>query len=198
MLNNKGAIFFCQQRPGKDGKYSERTRAGMINVVIHEVGHNFFPMIINNDERQSTWMDEGLNTFFQFRYEAEKYRINSIFGDAIPEELKKKTAEEFLDIIYNVINEQVPMQSAMDISAEKFKDSEEYGVVSYVKTALWMYLLQSVTGRDKIELAFHNYFNKWKFKHPQPEDLQAAFEEATGSKLDKFFELTKKEGKFVD
>ncbi len=154
--------------------------------------------MLGSNERAHTWMDEGLNTFFQFRYEAEKYRANSIFGDAIPEELKKKDADEFLDIIYNVINDQVPMDAAMDISAEKYKSSEEYGIVSYVKTALWMHLLQTVTGKEKIENAFRIYFSKWKFKHPQPEDLKAAFEEATGTKLDRFFELTKKEGKFIE
>lgn len=172
--------------------------ATLDGVIAHEVGHNWFMGMLASNERAHTWMDEGLNTYFQFRYEAEKYRANSIFGDAIPEELKKKTAEEFLDIIYDVINKQIPMESAMDISAEKFKSSEEYGLISYVKTALWMYLLQSAIGQDKIDTAFHNYFNEWKFKHPQPEDLERSFEEATGSKLDKFFELTKKEGKLLE
>ncbi len=164
-------------------------------VIAHEVGHNWFMAMLGSNEREHTWMDEGLNTYYQFRYEAEKYRSNSIFGDAIPEEVKKKNADEFLELIYNAVS-QIPMNSAMDISAEKFKSSEEYGMVSYVKTAFWLYLLETVISKDKVDLALHNYFNKWKFKHPQPEDMQAAFEEATGTKLDKFFELTKKEGKF--
>ncbi len=75
----------------------------------------------------------------------------------------------------------------MDIPADKFITSDEYGIVSYVKTALWMYLLESAVGWDKTQLAIHTYFEKWKNKHPQPEDMQAAFEEAIGSKLDKFF-----------
>jgi len=136
-----------------------------------------------------------LNSYFQFRYEAEKYRNNSIFGEAIPKEIKSMPANEFQKTVYNVIDNNIPMQSAMDIPADKFKSTEEYGVVSYVKTALWMYLLESAIGWDKIELAFHNYFNKWKFKHPQPEDMKASFEEAIGSNLDQFFDLTKKEGK---
>jgi aminopeptidase N len=166
-------------------------------VIAHEVGHNWFMGMLGSNERAHTWMDEGLNTYFQFRYEAEKYRANSIFGDAIPEDIKKKPAEEFLGIIYNAINE-IPMKAAMDISAEKFSSTEEYGVVSYVKTALWLYMLESVIGRDKVDLALHNYFNEWKFKHPQPEDMQASFEEATGNKLGKFFELIKKEGKLTE
>ena len=141
------------------------------------------------------WM-KGLNTYFQFRYEAEKYRSNSIFGDAIPKEVKEMPADEFLSVIYNAIDKNLPMQSAMDIPADQFPNSDEYGLISYVKTALWMYLLESAVGKEKMELAVRNYFEKWKDKHPQPSDMQAAFEEAIGAKLDKFFELTKKEGRF--
>lgn len=164
-------------------------------VIAHEVGHNWFMSMLGSNERAHTWMDEGLNTYYQFRYEAEKYRSNSIFGEAIPEEIKKYTPEKFLDIIYNVINENIPMKSAMDIPADQFASSEEYGVVSYVKTALWMYILESAAGRDKVDSAFKNYFSEWHDKHPQPEDLKASFEETLGTKLDKFFDLTKKEGK---
>jgi aminopeptidase N len=84
----------------------------------------------------------------------------------------------------------------MDTPADQFPDSNEYGIVSYVKTALWMYVLESLVGTEKTNLAVKNYFDKWKNKHPQPEDMQAAFEEATGQDLDQFFALTKKEGKF--
>jgi hypothetical protein len=164
-------------------------------VIAHEVGHNWFMSMLGSNERAHTWMDEGLNTYYQFRYEAEKYRSNSVFGEAIPEEIKKMPADKFLDVIYNVINENVPMKSAMDIPADQFASSDEYGVVSYVKTALWVYLLEAAVGRAKVDSAFQNYFNKWKDKHPQPEDMKAAFEETTGGNLDKFFDLTKKEGK---
>lgn len=165
-------------------------------VIVHEVGHNWFMSMLGSNERAHTWMDEGLNTYFQFRYEAEKYKSNSIFGDAIPKDLKKLPTEDFLKTIYNVIDQNIPMKSAMDIAADQFPDSGEYGLISYVKTALWMHLLEKAIGWDKLELAVHNYFNKWKNKHPQPEDMQAAFEEATGTNLDAFFALTKKEGKF--
>ena len=87
------------------------------------------------------------------------------------------------------------MESAMDIPADKFPNSDEYGLVSYVKTALWMYLLEVAVGREKVDKAVQNYFSKWKYRHPQPEDMKAAFEETIGARLDKFFELTKKEGK---
>ncbi|HYG18504.1 MAG TPA: M1 family metallopeptidase [Ohtaekwangia sp.] len=166
-------------------------------VITHEVGHNWFMSMLGSNEREHTWMDEGLNTYFQFRYEAEKYRANSVFGKSIPPEIKKLPPDKFLAVIYNAIHENVPMQSAMDIPADKFPNSNEYGLISYIKTALWMYILESSVGREKTDLAVKNYFNKWKHKHPQPEDMKAAFEEAIGQNLDKFFELTKKEGKLA-
>jgi hypothetical protein len=170
-------------------------KEGLDGVIAHEVGHNWFMAMLGSNERKHTWMDEGLNTYYQFRYEAEKYRANSIFGDAIPEEVKKMPATKFLSIIYNVIQKEIPMEEAMDIPADKFKDSEEYGLISYIKTALWLYLLEAKEGRAQVDRAVQNYFKKWKFKHPQPADMEAAFEEALGSNLDKYFELTKKKGK---
>lgn len=165
-------------------------------VIAHEIGHNWFMGMLGSNERKHTWMDEGLNTYYQFRYEAEKYRANSVFGDAIPKEIKEMSAEEFLSVIYNAIDKNLPMKSAMDIPADEFPSSDEYGLISYVKTALWMYLLEAAVGKEKMDLAIQHYFTKWKNKHPQPEDMKAAFEEAIGSNLDKFFALTKKEGKF--
>jgi hypothetical protein len=166
-------------------------------TITHEVGHNWFMSMLGSNERAHTWMDEGLNTYFQFRYEAEKYRSNSIFGKSIPENIKKLPADQFLNVIYTAIDKNLPMNSPMDIPADKFTSSEEYGIVSYVKTALWMYIFQSSVGESKARLAIQNYFNKWKDKHPQPEDMKAAFEEATGEDLTNFFQLTKKEGKLT-
>jgi Peptidase family M1 domain len=164
-------------------------------VITHEVGHNWFMSMLGSNERLHTWMDEGLNTYYQFRYEAEKYRYNSIFGDAIPAEIKKLEADKFLETIYTVIDKQIPMQSAMDIPADQFANSDEYGLVSYVKTALWLYLLETSVGKEKLDAAMKNYFAKWKFKHPDPAAMQQAFEEVIGGNLDKFFQWTKKEGR---
>jgi len=165
-------------------------------VITHEIGHNWFMSMLGSNERAHTWMDEGLNTYYQFRYEAEKYRANSIFGKSIPAEIRKLPADKFLGVIYNTIHQTLPMNSPMDIPADQFPDSNEYGIVSYVKTALWMYILESAIGREKLDLAVQNYFNKWKHKHPQPADLQAAFEEAINLNLNDFFQLTRKPGKF--
>lgn len=176
---------------------SPNTKVESLDAVIaHEIGHNWFMGMLGSNERDHAWMDEGLNTYFQFRYEAEKYRVNSILGKGVPKEIKKMSVNDFLAVIYDAVKKNIPMQSAMDIPADKFSDIVEYGRVVYVKTALWMYMLESAVGWDKVQLAVQNYFAKWKNKHPQPSDMQAAFEEAIDAKLDKFFELTKKEGKF--
>ncbi len=164
-------------------------------VIAHEVGHNWFMSMLGNNERTHTWLDEGLNTYFQFRYEAEKYRANSIFGDAIPENVKALPADQFLAAIYGAIS-QIPIQSAIETPAAQFSTSEEYGLVSYVKTALWLYILESSVGRDKMDQAFKNYFNEWKNKHPSPQDLKISFEKTLNVNLDNYFKLLNKEGKF--
>ncbi|RZK80118.1 MAG: M1 family peptidase [Pedobacter sp.] len=164
-------------------------------VIAHEVGHNWFMSMLGSNERQHTWLDEGLNTYFEFKYTAEKYKTNGVFGDQIPPEIKSLPPKEFLDRLYSaMIN--IPMDSPIDIPAAEFGSSADYGLISYVKTALWLYLLESQVGTEKMDQAFKDYFNTWKNKHPQPEDLKASFEKTLGVNLTKYFELLKKTGSF--
>jgi hypothetical protein len=174
----------------------DETAETLDGVITHEVGHNWFMSMLGSNERDHTWMDEGLNTFFQFRYEAEKYRGNSVFGKNIPANVKRLPPDQFLDLVYNAIHKGVPMNSAMDVTASMFPSSREYGLASYIKAALWMRLLEIHVGPEKAQNAIQLYFQQWKNKHPQPADMQASFEKATGENLDDFFGLTKKEGKF--
>lgn len=167
-------------------------------VITHEVGHNWFMSMLGSNERAHTWMDEGVNTYYQFRYEAEKYRYNSIFGKNIPENVRKLPTQDFQNLLYKTMSDKIPMKTAMETPADQFPSNEEYGLVSYIKTAVWLHLLEAAVGREKVDLAMQNYFNKWKDKHPQPADMQAAFEEALGVDLNEFFMLTKKEGKLVE
>jgi len=164
-------------------------------VIAHEVGHNWFYATLGTNEREYPWMDEGINTYFQFRYEAEKYKANSIFGNAIPKEIKKLPTSEFLARLYDVLNS-LPAKQPVNTPATGFPNKEDYGIVVYVKTAIWLYIVETSIGWDNMEKGFHSYFNAWKFKHPYPEDLKAALEEAAGLKLDKLFDLSKKEGNF--
>ncbi len=163
-------------------------------VIAHEVGHNWFMSMLGSNERAHTWLDEGLNTYFQFRYEAEKYRANSMMGE-IPAEVRDLSEADFQARLYGAMT-QIPMDSPIDIPASQFASSDEYGLISYVKTALWLYILESQAGRAKMDQAFQLYFSKWKNKHPQPEDLQAAFEQSMGVNLTDYFKLLKKQGSF--
>ncbi len=165
-------------------------------VITHEIGHNWFMSMLGSNERAHTWMDEGLNTYYQFRYEAEKYRWNSLFGQTIPRDIRELPFEEFQGVLYKSIHENLPMESAMDIPADQFPSSDEYGIVSYIKTALWMYVIEITFGREQLDKAMQHYFNQWKQKHPGPGDLQSAMEESLGQNLDAFFALTRKEGRF--
>lgn len=164
-------------------------------VITHEVGHNWFMSMLGSNERMHTWQDEGMNSYYQFRYEAEKYRVNSIFGDAIPADLKKLPLKDFQGAVYNAMMS-IPMDSAIQTPAAAFANSNDYGIVSYVKAAIWMYLLESTLGPEKVDAAFKYYFSLWKHKHPQPSDMKAAFEKSIGGNLDDFFKLLDQKGKF--
>jgi hypothetical protein len=162
-------------------------------VITHEVGHNWLMGILATNERTHAWMDEGINTYFQFRYEAEKYRFNSIFGDNIPKEVKDRSAQDFQALIYNALN-RIPMDTPIDTPSDQFTGEEEYGIVVYVKTAVWMYSMELELGREALDKAVHAYYEQWKFKHPYPEDMKAAFEKALGKDLTPYFNLLKKKG----
>lgn len=164
-------------------------------VITHEVGHNWFMSMLGSNERMHSWQDEGLNTYYQFRYEAEKYKSNSIFGDAIPANVKALPVDQFQQSVYNAMTN-IPMDLVIDLPAYAYKNSDDYAMASYLKTALWVFLLESSVGRDKVDEAFQSYFAEWKNKHPSPADLKAAFEKATGKDLSQFFELLKQEKGF--
>jgi hypothetical protein len=165
-------ICFNYGRPDKDGTYSDRIKYGMISVIIHEVGHNFFPMIINSDERQWTWMDEGLNTFTQFLAEQEWQRdYPSNRGPA---------------------HKIVPyMKSAKDTQRPIMTNSEQalqFGNNAYGKPATALNILrETVMGRELFDFAFKTYAQRWAFKHPTPEDFFRTMEDASGVDLDWFW-----------
>ncbi|HNB32112.1 MAG TPA: M1 family metallopeptidase [Saprospiraceae bacterium] len=165
-------ICFNYGRTEKDGSYSEGTKYGMISVIIHEVGHNFFPMIINSDERQWTWMDEGLNTFVQFLAEQE-FDNNYPSGRGFPENitdymrLPKEQLEPIMTNSDNLIH---------------------FGSNAYAKTATGLNILrETVMGRALFDKAFKTYAQSWKFKHPTPADFFRTMEDASAVDLDWFW-----------
>lgn len=168
---------------------------GLDAVITHEVGHNWFQGILGSNEREYPWMDEGFNTFFEFLYEAVKYKSNSIFGASIPNEVKQLPTLDFLDRIYNAVNS-FAINKKINTNSTGFKNEEEYGMTAYLKTATWMFILLQSIGNEAFFKGMNSYYEEWKFKHPYPQDFKRVFEKAAGRNLDEVFNLLNKEGSF--
>ncbi len=164
-------------------------------VITHEVGHNWFYGILGSNEREHAWMDEGINSYYQFRYEAIKYRANSIFGDAIPAELKSRTLPDFLAAVYGAMSS-IPMEEPIETPSADFPDKDTYGTVAYIKTAIWLYIVELTIGQEKLDQAIKAYYDQWKFKHPYPEDMKTVFEKELKIGFDDLFGLLNHKGKF--
>ena len=165
-------ICFNGGRPEKDGTYSKRTKYGMIGVIIHEVGHNYFPMIINSDERQWTWMDEGLNTFLQYLTEQE-------FEKGYPS--RRGPA-------YKIVNYMKGDKDRISPIMTNSESIHQFGNNAYGKPATAMNILrETIMGRELFDYSFKMYSNRWMFKHPNPEDLFRSLEDASSIDLDWFW-----------
>jgi aminopeptidase N len=164
-------------------------------VITHEVGHNWFYGFLGTNERDHAWMDEGMNTYYQFRYEAEKYRANSVFGNALPTEIRQKSLPEFQSALYGALS-QIPTTEAIETPSAAFPNKEDYGTVIYLKTAVWMYIVETAVGQEKMDEIIRDYFNDWKFKHPYPEDLKAEFDKKLNKGTDEIFKLLDQKGNF--
>ena len=156
----------------KDGNltYSRRTKYGLISVIIHEIGHIYFPMIVNSDERQWTWMDEGLNTFLQFVAEAEW-----------EEKYPSRRGEPAKMVPYMVSTNQVPIMTQSDSILQ-------FGANAYGKPATALVVLrETILGREAFDKAFREYSQRWQFKRPTPSDFFRSMEEGSGVDLDWFW-----------
>lgn len=165
-------ICFNYGRTEKDGTYSESTKNGMLGVIIHEVGHNFFPMIVNSDERQWSWMDEGLNTFVEYLTEElwdNKFpsRRGPAFTIADYMKLPKEQLEPIMTNSENIV---------------------QFGPNAYSKPATGLNILrETVMGRELFDFSFKEYARRWAFKHPTPADFFRTMEDASGEDLDWFW-----------
>ncbi len=168
-------ISFNGPRPTKDKKtgeltYSKRTKYGLISVIIHEVGHNYFPMIVNSDERQWTWMDEGLNSFVQYLAE-----------QAWEEHYPQSRGEPRVIAEYMKSRNQVPIMTNSESVLQ-------FGNNAYAKpTAALIVLRETILGRELFDFAFKEYAQRWKFKRPTPADFFRTMEDASGTDLDWFW-----------
>lgn len=167
-------ICFNLGRPNKDGSYSESTLTDLVSVVVHEVGHNFFPMIVNSDERQWAWMDEGLNTFLEGETIRARYpELN--FTEGLP-----KSVTAYMRGDKNVMR---PVMT----SADNVRDAE-YGYNAYFKPAAALTILrETIMGEELFDRAFKEYSRRWAFKHPKPADFFRTMEEVSAIDLDWFW-----------
>ena len=175
-------ICFNFGRPNIDGSYSDDEKFGMIGVIIHEIGHNFFPMIVNSDERQWAWMDEGLTTFVQYLAEQE-------FGEKYP---------EIIAPLDNFPSDRGPAQLITDYMsvdqnflAPIMSNPENVyylGPNAYGKPAAALNILrETIMGKELFDYAFKTYSQRWMFKHPTPEDFFRTMEDASAVDLDWFW-----------
>ena len=165
-------ICFNYGRPEKDGTYTERTKYGMISVIIHEVGHNYFPMIVNSDERQWTWMDEGLNSYLQFLTEQEWDREYPSWRGP-PK---------------NIVNYMKGNKNNLSPIMTNSESIYQFGNNAYGKPTTALNILrETIVGRELFDFAFKEYSKTWMFKHPTPSDFFRLLENATAVDLDWFW-----------
>ncbi len=165
-------ICFNYGRTAPDGTYSESTKYGMLGVIIHEVGHNFFPMIVNSDERQWSWMDEGLNTFVE-------YLTEELWDNKFP--TRRGPAAYIADYM------KLPKDQLEPIMTNS-ENIIQFGPNAYAKPATGLNILrETIMGRELFDYAFKEYARRWAFKHPTPADLFRTLEDASGEDLDWFW-----------
>jgi len=166
-------ICFNYGRPDSKGNYSQRVLEGMVGVIVHEVGHNFFPMIVNSDERQWTWMDEGLNTFLERETVRTRYDGFDITSGS------PKGIVPFMKGDKNIMR---PIMAQSDNQATSF------GPNGYTKPSAALVLLrETIMGEEIFDKAFKEYAERWAFKHPAPADFFRSMEDASGTDLDWFW-----------
>ena len=169
-------------RPDAEGNYSERVKYGMMSVIIHEVGHNYFPMIVNSDERQWTWMDEGLNTFVQYVAEQD-------FGEWYPDAIApNKAYPSRRGPAKKIVNYMAGDQDFIAPIMTKGLNTYNFGANAYSKPATGLNILrETIMGRELFDHAFRTYSQRWMFKHPTPEDFFRTMEDASAVDLDWFW-----------
>lgn len=165
-------ISFNFARPNDDGSYNDQIKYSMIGVIIHEVGHNWFPMVVNSDERQWAWMDEGLNSFLQFLTEKEHYTN-------FPS--RRGNPEQVVNYMKSDKQHQEPIMSNAESLVQLGNNS--YGKASVALTIL----RNTIMGPKLFDHALKTYANRWKFKHPEPADFFRTMEDASGVDLDWFW-----------
>ena len=161
-------------------------------TIEHEVGHNWLYGILATNERQFPWMDEGMNTYFDNRYKKIKYPSEE-FADQKKDFLGKRIPPDDENLVYRMqlaTKKDQPIEaSSQDFSATN------YDVIAYYKTGLWMKKLETILGKNVFDSCLHEYYHRWKFKHPYPKDFKKIVEDVSGKNVDSIFSLLVKKGR---
>jgi len=164
-------------------------------TIEHELGHNWFYGVLATNERQFPWMDEGINTYYDLRYSAWKYHDNSgathikqgVIGNKLPENL---------DVLFTKVLEKEKLDQPISTNSADF-NAINYNLIAYTKTALWMEKLETDLGRQVFDSAMREYYLRWQFRHPYPEDFRKVMEDVSGRSLTDEFALLDKKGPLV-
>ena len=160
-------------------------------TIEHEVGHNWNYGILASNEREHPWMDEGMNTYFDNRYEALKYK----------DDKETPAKKDFLQIRIPDISTDLSYRTELaskkdqpiETSSENFSELN-YGNIAYYKTGKWMKVLEDYVGQPLFDSCLHEYYNRWKFKHPSPDDFKKVVEDVSKKNVDSVFSMLQQKG----
>jgi len=153
-------------------------------TIVHEVGHNWFYGALANNERQHPWMDEGINTYYQKRYENEKYKTYSYLKN-LHVSLNNKLPDDEERLLLNTYAK-LQKDQPIETPSAKFT-MQNYALIAYFKASRWMKKLENELGESLFDSSMHHYYSAWKFKHPRPEDFKASLESSSGHNLNRLF-----------
>jgi hypothetical protein len=155
-------------------------------TIAHEIGHNWFYGILASNERDHPWMDEGMNSYYQNRYEIEKYGNYNLVTKSGGNFFRNKIPDDALEMLLNLMFK-IYKDQPIETPSELFT-STNYGLVVYVKTSIWMKKLEEQLGKVTFDSSMRTYFRDWSFRHPYPEDFKQSIESTSGQKIDELYQ----------
>ena len=162
-------------------------------IINHEVGHNWFYGILASNERLHPWMDEGMNSYYDRKYNALQYKDSTAdYLDVNSSFIRKRLPADFEDVLLGTMT-RLKKDQPIETNAAAFSELN-YNAIAYTKSARWMKILENETGGQVFSSIMKEYYSRWKFKHPYPEDFKSVAEEVSGKNLDNIFSLLTKKG----
>ncbi len=196
-------IVSVVERPGKSSSGMEYPTITLVSadkneklldyVINHEIGHNWFYGILGTNERLHPWMDEGMNSYYDKRYILQQYHsLSADLNVSNSAFMKPRMPDDYEDVILQTLIN-IKKDQAIETPSEQFSYAN-YGMVAYDKTAQWMKLLEQQVGKPMFDSIMHQYYERFKFKHPYPEDFKNVAEEVSNKNLDDVFALLNRKG----